>query len=175
MTPDHGFERWVVHHRVDALDEVFVWLSRIGSFGAVWVALALLLALAARRPVVLWTLPVVWASDGVASALKVAVGRARPHLDPLVALPSSAAFPSGHTTTSFAGATMLAAFVPRAWPLLYLLAAAIGFSRIYVGVHWPLDVLAGAVLGTLLALAALTSLRRLGRLPRRPRATPRRG
>lgn len=160
---------------MDTLNEAFVWLSRIGTAGAVWVGLALLLAAARRRPAVLLTLPVVWASDGVAYAIKLAVGRARPHLDPLLAVPHDPSFPSGHATTSFAGAAMLSAFAPRASPLLYLLAAAIGFSRIYVGVHWPLDVLAGAALGTLLALAALTSLRRRGRFPRRPRAAPRGG
>lgn len=156
------------------LDEVFVWLSRIGGEGAVWVALALALFVVRRRPAVLWTLPVVWGADGIAYGIKLAVGRARPHLEPLLAVPHDPSFPSGHTTTSFAGATMLSALAPRAWPLFYLLAAAIGFSRIYVGVHWPLDVLGGAVLGTLLATLALTSLRRLGRFPRRPRAAPRR-
>jgi undecaprenyl-diphosphatase len=48
---------------------------------------------------------------------------------------------------------MLAFYVPRAAPALFLLAAAIAWSRVYVGVHYPLDVLGGAVLGVLLAIA----------------------
>ena len=70
-------------------------------------------------------------------------------------------FPSGHAATSFAGATLLALALPRlAWPLL-VLAAAIGWSRVYVGVHWPSDVLAGALLGAALAFGvrALPRLR----------------
>jgi len=69
------------------------------------------------------------------------------HPDALVAAPGGSSFPSGHTATSFACATVLSFFVPRAAPAFYLLALAIGYSRIYVGVHWPLDVLGGAVLG----------------------------
>jgi len=76
---------------------------------------------------------------------------------------------ASYSATSFAGATVLSLFAPRLAPALYLLAASIAFSRIYVGVHWPLDVLGGAVLGTLLALAVSASLRRRGRFPRRSR------
>ncbi len=132
--------------------------------------LALALAILWRRPLLVTTLPVVWIADLVAYGIKVAVGRPRPALDPLVHVPSDPSFPSGHAATSFAGATMLARFAPRLAPALYLLAAAIAFSRLYVGVHWPLDVLGGAVLGTGVAVGALTSLPRLARFPRRSRA-----
>ena len=75
-------------------------------------------------------------------------------------LPHSNSFPSGHTSTSFACATVLSFFVPRAAPAFYLLALAIGYSRIYVGVHWPLDVLGGAVIGLVTALLLLAVARR---------------
>lgn len=140
-----------------------------------WIALAIVLALARRWPAVLLTAPVVWIADGISSLVKDAVGRPRPHFHPLIAVPSSPAFPSGHTTTSFAGAALLGWFFPRLRPALYLLAAAIGWSRLYNGVHWPYDVLGGAVLGTLVALAAIASLRRLARSRPRLRAALRRG
>jgi undecaprenyl-diphosphatase len=120
-----------------------------------------------HRRTLLLTALAVWAADATAYGIKLAVDRPRPHFDPLVRLPSDPSFPSGHAATSFAGATMLAAYAPRLAPLLYLLAAAIAFSRVYVGVHYPLDVLAGAALGTAVGWAGITSLPRLGRFPRR--------
>jgi undecaprenyl-diphosphatase len=53
-----------------------------------------------------------------------------------------------------------------------VLAAAIGLSRIYVGVHWPLDVLGGAVLGTVVGLASIALLRLAAARRRSPRETP---
>jgi undecaprenyl-diphosphatase len=152
---------------------VFVWLSRIGTWGAVWLVLALLLAAGLRRPRLLLLVALaVGAADGVASLLQWATGVRRPPLryaepQPLVHVPRSGSFPSGHTTIAFACATVLAAAVPRAAPLLYLLALAIGFSRVYVGVHWPLDVVAGAAIGIATALLLLAGARRLS--ARRPR------
>lgn len=61
-------------------------------------------------------------------------------------------FPSGHTWTAFAIATLMTLFFGRKYRWAYLVAAAIGYSRIYNGVHFPLDVLGGACCGTLLAL-----------------------
>jgi undecaprenyl-diphosphatase len=93
----------------------------------------------------------------------------------LVPVPHDGSFPSGHAASSFACATVLAASVPKAAPALYLLALAIGFSRIYVGVHWPLDVVGGAVLGVAIGAALLTALPRLAAARRRSGRSRRRG
>jgi membrane-associated phospholipid phosphatase len=107
-------------------------------------------------------------SVGVAAALgsviKELVDRVRPALaDPtvtaLVATPPSPSFPSGHTMTAFAAATAVGAFHPRLrWPLLAV-AALVGLSRVYLGVHYGLDVLAGAALGTAIGLTAAWAVR----------------
>ena len=107
----------------------------------------------------------------VSGLLKAELGRDRPPLarpdpEPLVRLPATHSFPSGHATVSFACATVLALAVPRLrWPL-FALAALIAFSRVYVGVHYPLDVIAGAVLGVAVGLV----VRSAGRLLRRTAA-----
>jgi undecaprenyl-diphosphatase len=86
--------------------------------------------------------------------------RQRPDVARLVALPHSHSFPSGHASTSFACATVLALLEPRLRVPALVLAAAIAFSRLYVGVHYPTDVLAGAVLGTATGLLTSAAARR---------------
>lgn len=65
-----------------------------------------------------------------------------------------ASFPSGHATTAFAAATCLGLWKPRWAPLTFGLAGLVGVSRIYLGAHFTSDVLAGAILGTTVALLA---------------------
>jgi len=128
--------------------------------------------IASRRRLVAFTVFAVILADLLALAVKAIVNRPRPHLDPLVRVPTDWSFPSGHAATSFAGATMLSLFFPRLAPVLYGLAVAIAFSRVYVGVHYPLDVIAGAALGTAVGYGVFRALPTLARFPRRPRAAP---
>jgi undecaprenyl-diphosphatase len=146
--------------------------------------LAPALAARARRPVVFVTAfsaACVWTADLLATGLKALADRPRPfevlpHADPLMHGTVGASFPSGHAATSFAGAVCLGVLTRRAIPALAVLAVTIAFSRVYVGVHYPFDVLAGALLGTTVALAALalgaTAPRRLSALRRRSARAP---
>jgi undecaprenyl-diphosphatase len=138
--------------------------------------LAALLAIVWRRPLIFLQVALADAvADLVAYGLRAAIGRPRPAAvypepNPLVHVPHGGSFPSGHSATSFACATVLAFAVPRFRVLLFLLAAAIAWSRVYVGVHYPLDVLGGAALGVLVAIALRWLLAGLLRLrPARPR------
>jgi undecaprenyl-diphosphatase len=145
------------------LNPVFEGLSYAGRFGLLWIVLAAVLAALYRRwGVLLLTVIAVAVADWTSIALKTLFDRPRPPLrypEPktLVPLPHDASFPSGHAATSFAAATILSFAFPRWAPAFLVLAAAVAFSRVYVGVHYPLDVIGGAALGVLVA----TALRRL--------------
>ena len=170
---DQRLERWVVGHRAEPFDTIFVALTHIGSFGIVWFTLAVIATLRLRRPLIF---PLVVAAYFLAAAitdvLKLVIDRHRPVDHPLVPALATHSFPSGHAATSFACAATLATFVSRRGQIvLYVLAAAIAYSRVYVGVHYPLDVLAGAAIG----LGVATALRRLQAALRRSRRSPRAG
>ena len=124
-----------------------------------------------------------WAADLVAVGLKAISARERPferidEADPLLGATVGSSFPSGHAATSAAGALVLALTVRRWIPFLVLLAAGIAFSRVYVGVHYPLDVLGGAIIGAAIAagMGVATARVRALRMPsggrRRSEAAP---
>jgi undecaprenyl-diphosphatase len=154
---DGGIAVWVATHRVGFLNDVFVALGTVEKLGLVWVlaavAIGLALGLGARRTALLALVVGVttFAADSATFAVKDVTSRARPfeanpQIHPLYAVHSSS-FPAGHAATAFAGAVVLAFVVPRAAPVLFAVAVLIAFSRVYVGVHYPTDVLAGAAIG----------------------------
>jgi undecaprenyl-diphosphatase len=161
---DRRVEAWIVAHRLGPLDWLSIGLSRIGTLGAIWLVLALALAALRRNP---WLLVAVVAADGVADLLasigKTLVHRHRPFVHQLGPAATTHSFPSFHAATSFACAAVLASFAPRLRIPLYTLAVLISISRLYNGVHFPLDVLAGALLGLITALLLLAAIRRAGR------------
>src|SRR5205085_12602760 len=111
-----------------------------------------------RPPLFLHVALADFAGQLLSYGLKQWIGRERPSAaypspKPLVHAPHNGSFPSGHATVRFACATMLAFYAPRAAPAFFLLASAIAWSRVYVGVHYPLDVLGGAVLAIVVAIA----------------------
>ena len=139
-----------------ALERAMRLLGRAGNNGAVWVAINAVLAIVDPSNREAWLIcaalgPI---AIGVNYAIKLLVRRPRPVLDglpPLGGAPSSLSFPSAHSTSSFAVATAATRIAPEA-AVLYVLAAAIAIGRPYLGMHYPSDVLAGALLGTALGL-----------------------
>ena len=132
--------------------------SRLGEHAALWHALSLSGAILdrRRRRTYVRAIRAVALAQLVNSAAKIAVRRARPVLEdlpPLMPTMTTLSYPSAHASTSFAAARSLSAALP-ARPL-YLAATAMALSRPYLGVHYPSDVAAGALLG--IAVAELTA------------------
>lgn len=139
-----------------AAERVMKGLALLGEYGAVWLAIGVLMALVDLDRREGWLVagflgPV---SIGLNYAVKLIVKRQRPVIEglpPLGGAPSSLSFPSAHATASFACATAMTRIAPEA-AVLFALAGAIAATRPYLGMHYPSDVLGGALLGTALGL-----------------------
>jgi undecaprenyl-diphosphatase len=127
--------------------------SRLGEHGAVWLAGGVAAAALDRRRRADWARATgcVGAAYVISTSIKLAIGRRRPAVEDLphlMATPTGLSFPSSHATSSFAAARAFGGLAPAA--PLYVAAVGMGLSRLYLGVHYPSDVAAGAALGTLL-------------------------
>jgi undecaprenyl-diphosphatase len=160
---DAAIRGWATTHHAPWADVLMAMLSLAGQGGIVWFVVGVLTAL--RRPQLtplLWqlALAVLLTYGAVDLLLKPAIARARPFdtilgVRVVVLRPTTYSFPSGHAASAVAGAFVTSLMRPRARVALWTLAALVAVSRIYVGVHYPLDVLAGALVGV--GVAALVT------------------
>jgi len=105
-------------------------------------------------------------ADGSATLFKGLFLRPRPdrpavQKKDLIARPARSSFPSNHAANSFAFATLVALYYPGTAGIAFAAAAVVGFSRVYLKNHYPLDVVGGALLGIVLALAVALATRTL--------------
>lgn len=150
------------HLRNAVLDPVMCFFSLIGNAGIFWILTALLLIITSRyrRTGFLMLLCLAMGFVVCNLTLKNTIQRIRPfiavegleHLMGNLADADSWSFPSGHTCSSFAAAYALTRGLGKKGALFYVPAAMISFSRLYIGVHYPSDVLAGAATGTVVAI-----------------------
>lgn len=154
------------HLRTGIGDMMMPLVTRLGDGGAVWVALDLGLLIYPKTRKTGAALTAALALEVLCCnlILKPFVARIRPcdihtAVQLLVPRPDDFSFPSGHTGASFAAASALYFSKSKLRFPALVLAALIGFSRLYLYVHYPTDVLAGAVLGALLGWAGCTLVR----------------
>lgn len=142
------------------LNAIFYTITFIFTGGAAWFALMGILF--ARNRSLGWRIirdsavPLALATAIVEYPVKSYFRRRRPFITIIQAIvvgtkPGTWSFPSGHSATAFAGALLLSSFLPRWRRWLYTVAGLVGFSRIYLGDHYPGDVVAGSAIGAVLA------------------------
>ena len=146
---------WIqAHLRCGFLDAALPLISRLADHGEVWIVLAAVLLLLRRQRRYGAAVSCALVLDLVSCnmLLKPLFGRIRPFavntaVELLSAPPVDASFPSGHTAASFAAVFALKTAGSPLWKPALALAVVIAFSRLYLYVHWPSDVLGGALLG----------------------------
>ncbi|WP_036931751.1 phosphatase PAP2 family protein [Proteocatella sphenisci] len=141
------------------MDKIMTVFTYLGSYGLIWILLAVLLLSSARtrKNGVIMAVSLIGCLLIGNIILKPLIGRIRPSdvnaaVDLLIKKPLDASFPSGHTMSSFAGAMCMMFYSIKYGIPAMILALIISFSRLYLYVHYPTDILAGAILGILIAL-----------------------
>jgi len=151
---DDRLGRRALRLRSTGLDGTLVSITQAASYSRLWLAIATGLAACGGRPgrraAVRGMIAIAIASAVANGPAKLLVRRRRPlrlSPPPLIRMPRSTSFPSGHSASAFAFATGVSGELPVLAPALVPLAAAVAYSRVHTGVHYPSDVAAGAAIG----------------------------
>ena len=144
------------------LDNIMIFITSLGNGGMIWIAatIALLIPKKTRKAGVVSAVALLGSLIINNNIVKNIVQRPRPFvtftdLQIIIPIPSEFSFPSGHTSSSFAAAAVFYRHLPKKLGIpSVILAGLIGFSRLYVGVHYPTDVIAGVLMGILLSYLA---------------------
>lgn len=145
----------------DIMDTLMKCITYIGEAGWFWILIGVVLLFFKKtRKIGITMLGALLLSVLVCNVtIKPLVGRIRPYeikggIDLIIKTPHDFSFPSGHTSASFAGAVAIFIYNKKWGSMALALAAIIGFTRLYLYVHFPTDVLAGAIIGAACAVAS---------------------
>lgn len=146
---------WIQANLRGPLDAVVTFITHLADHGYLWILIALILLLIRKTRKGGCAAAIALACGALITNLciKNAVARIRPYetiegLYSLIGRMEDWSFPSGHTTASFAAATAMASTLGKKFGIpAFILAILIALSRLYVGVHYPSDVLAGVIIG----------------------------
>ena len=161
---------WIQEYlRFPALTSVMKDITNLGNAGILWILITIVLLLDKKTRNVGYMSALALIGSLIVDniLLKNLVARTRPYevidgLKLLIEKQSDYSFPSGHTGSSFASAIVLWKELPRKYGVMALIVAVlIAYSRLYVGVHYPSDVLAGVVIGTVLALVSVWLVKKI--------------
>ena len=155
--------------RSELLDQLTVWYTKMGDAGLIWILLSLVMLChkRTRRAGALALAAMALGALCTNLVIKPLVARPRPWLGvagliPLIGEPDPYSFPSGHTCAAFAAGMIWLRTLPKRGLRIFVVAMAVcmGLSRLYVGVHYPTDVIAGALIGSCCAWVVWSAVRK---------------
>ena len=169
QTIDFAILDWIqAHMKCDLLDGFFTLITHLGDGGAVWIVLGLtLVCFRSRRRMGVAVLIGLLGGLLIGNLLlKNVIARERPcwineAVTMLIKMPTGYSFPSGHTLSSVIGATCIMIYNRKIGIPAIMLAALIAFSRLYIYVHFPTDIIGGIILGVGIAFLAVWISRKI--------------
>ncbi|MDV4149879.1 phosphatase PAP2 family protein [Clostridium sp. AL.422] len=144
------------------MDKLMIFITSLGDKGFIWIAIGLILVAKKKyRKIGFMLLIALLITSLIGEGiLKNIVQRARafvtyPDISILITPPTSYSFPSGHTASSFTAAVILGYYFKKFRYIFYIFASLIAFSRLYLYVHYPSDIIAGILLGVTCGLITI--------------------
>lgn len=165
-----GILDWIQSIRSPVVDMVMTFITRLGNAGAVWIVLAVILLIIPKTRRSGAVLAAALCVDALLcnGIVKPLFGRIRPYdvntsVRLLIARPADFSFPSGHTAISFAAVmALMMAGEGELWKPALVIAVLIAFSRLYLYVHYPTDILGGIIVGGVAGYIGYLIVERLG-------------
>lgn len=162
---------WLQSLRTPFLDTVMPMITSLGNGGICWIALTAVLLAVPRTRQSGWVMAAALLTDLVLCnlILKNVIARTRPYdiytgIELLIAKPGDYSFPSGHTAASFASvAALYFSGENKLWKIAAVVSVLIAFSRMYLYVHFPTDILGGIAVGVLSGWLGYQIVRRVER------------
>lgn len=165
---DYGILKLFQQIHTDVLTAFFRFFTNVGEGGMIWiiVGVAMLLSVKTRKYGIIVLSALLMCLIFGNGILKHVVARPRPcwrhpEVEMLIGVPTDFSFPSGHTFSSFAAALSIAYWNRKYGYAAFAIAVIITLSRLYFFVHYPTDVLGGAIFGSLLAVVSIKMVEKL--------------
>ncbi|MBE5937313.1 MAG: phosphatase PAP2 family protein [Lachnospiraceae bacterium] len=164
---DYTILDWFISIQNPILTSVMKTLTNVGEWGILWICIAIVLIIkkSTRHIGITVLLALILSAVVCNGVLKNVVARPRPcwlhpKINMLIGIPTDYSFPSGHTSSSFAAAVAMLAWNKVIGIPAVVTACIMGITRLYFTVHFPTDVIAGAVIGAMLGFVAYTVVNR---------------